>query len=215
MKNEDQHTEEWHKARLGKVTASAVIKITKKTKAGKPTADRAKYMRDLLGERLTGEPKDFFQNKYMKWGNDVEPQARATYEFKTGKQVEDAPFFDHPYIEMAGASPDGLVGVDGLVEIKCPETSTMIEYIEMFDESGEIKEDYFAQMQWQMACTGRAWCDYEVFDPRIKDPDLRAFITNVPRDPAFIADMEADVMKFQAELNDLEAKVRRMMGAQT
>ncbi|WP_299933702.1 lambda exonuclease family protein [uncultured Pelagimonas sp.] len=212
MKNEQQHSDEWYAARVGKVTASAVIKITKRTKAGKKTADYDKYMRDLLGERLTGEPKDFFQNKYMKWGNDVEPQARAIYEMRTGNAVEDAPFVDHPYIDKAGASPDGFAGLDGLVEIKCPETSTMIEYIEMFDADGSIKEDYLVQMQWQMACTGRAWCDYEVFDPRIKDPDLRAFIRRIPRDPAMIAEIEAQVVQFQTEINELEAKVRRVMG---
>jgi putative phage-type endonuclease len=208
MKNDQQGDEAWLADRLGKVTASAVYRICQKTKAGKPTAEYQKYMNELLGERLTREPKDFFKTKSMVFGTESEPQARAAYEFRTDNQVEDAGFVDHPHIAMAGASPDGLVGSDGLIEVKCPDTSTMVAYMAQFMADGGIEEKYLMQMQWQMACTGRAFCDYVVFDPRVKDPSLQMFVTRIPRDPAMIADMEAEVIAFQDKLALLEADFR-------
>jgi predicted phage-related endonuclease len=138
----------------------------------------------------------------MQWGTEQEPFARAAYEIATGQMVDECGFVPHPTIANAGASPDGLVGTDGLVEIKCPNTAGMIDALLTQTVPGK----YNAQMQMQMACTGRAWCDYAVFDPRMP-AKAQLFIKRVPRDPAFIQKMEAEIVKF---LGELDAKVNQL-----
>lgn len=205
MKNDQQGDEEWLKKRMGKVTASEVWRVVKRQKSGKVLAEYGKYMAEILGEKLTGQPKDFFKTRQMAFGTETEPQARAAYEFRTGNQVEVIDFIDHPTIPMAGASPDGLIGADGGLEIKCPETATMIDYTQTIVNEGAIDEKHMWQIQWNMACSGRAWWDYELFDPRIGDSDKQMVCVRVMRDPDMIADMEAKVIEFQRELADLEA----------
>jgi hypothetical protein len=138
----------------------------------------------------------------MQWGNDTEPQARAAYAFYFDADLVAAPFVDHPTIPMAGASPDRLVGSDGLLEIKCPATHTHIATL----LGGPIDPDYITQMQWQMACTGRAWCDWASFDPRMPE-DMRLFIKRVPRDPVRIAELEEAVRNFLAEVDETTTKL--------
>ena len=151
----EQRTDEWFAARLGKVTASRVADVMAKTKTGY-SASRDNYMAQLVVERITGERAESFTNAAMQWGTDQEPFARAAYEAAKDVMVEEEGFVPHPTIQMAGASPDGLVNDDGLVEIKCPNTATQIETL----LTGAIPSKYVAQMQFQMACTGRAWCDF-------------------------------------------------------
>lgn len=194
----EQGTPEWHAQRLGKVTASRIADVTAKTKTGWG-ASRANYMAELLVERLTGNPTEGFMNAAMQWGKDQEPAARETYEFITAATVEQAPFVGHPNIAMAGASPDGFVGTDGLVEIKCPNSATHSDTL-----LGEnIAGKYVAQMQWQMACTGRKWCDWVSFDPRFP-VSMRMFVQRVPRDDAMIKELEKAVTEF---LFDLDGRV--------
>ena len=190
----EQRTPEWHAARLGKVTASRVADVIAKTKTGWG-ASRANLMADLIVERLTGQPASTFTNAAMEWGTEQEPAARAAYSARTGELVEEAGFIDHPRVASSGASPDGLVGDDGLVEFKCPNTATHLDTL----LAGAVPNKYVTQMQWQMACTGRKWCDFVSFDPRLPE-HLRMFVKRVERDDALIAGLEADVTAFLEEL---------------
>lgn len=197
----EQQTEEWFATRIGKVTASRVADVMAKTKTGY-SASRANYMAELICERLTGQQGERFTNAAMAWGVETEPQARAAYEFLTDNTVTETGLVLHPAIADFGASPDGLVGVDGLVEIKCPNTATHIETL-----LGEaVPSKYITQMQAQMACTGRAWCDFVSFDPRLPG-DLQLWVKRVDRDEAFIAEMESEIRAF---LTELDAKVEAL-----
>lgn len=196
-----QGTTDWFAARLGKVTASRVADVIAKTKTGYSTI-RENYMAQLVVERLTQTKAESYTNAAMQWGTDQEPFARAAYEAAQGVMVEEVGFVPHPTIEWAGASPDGLVGDDGLVEIKCPNTATMIEAL----LTGKVPTKYFTQMQFQMACTGRKWCDYVVFDPRMP-AKAQLFVTRVNWDDAYIAEIEAEIVKFLAEV---ESQVQQL-----
>lgn len=199
-----QGTEAWRRARLGRVTASRMADMMAKTKTGWG-ASRANYMAQLICERLTGVPAESYTNAAMQWGIETEPAARAEYEFFRDVEVIEVGFVRHPKIEMAGASPDGLVGDDGLIEIKAPLSATHIETL----LSGGVPGKYVMQVQFQLACTGRAWCDFVSFDPRMPE-DLRLFVRRVERDDAMIADLEKEVEVFLAELAEKEAKLRRL-----
>jgi putative phage-type endonuclease len=197
----EQGTPEWFAQRLGKVTASRIADIMAKTKTG-VSASRGNYLAQLVAERLTGQSADTFKSGAMQHGTETEPQARMVYEAETGQIVTEVAMINHPTIEMSGASPDGLVGTDGLVEIKCPNTSTHIASL-MADKA---PSGYIPQMQWQMACTGRAWCDFVSFDPRMPE-DMQLLIKRVPRDEALIAEYEAEVIKFLAEVQETVDKL--------
>ncbi len=199
-----QGSPEWLAARLGRVTASRVADVVAKTKTGYG-ASRANYMAELVAERLAGAPGERFTNAAMQWGTDKEPEARAAYVFMQDVDVAQVGFIPHPEIEMSGASPDGLVGADGLVEIKCPNTATHIETL----IGQSVPGKYVTQMQWQMACTGRVWCDFASFDPRMP-AEMRLFVRRVHRDDALIAELEREVVTFLAELDDKVAQLRAL-----
>ena len=196
-----QGTPEWFAQRLGKATASRIKDIVAKTKTGYSTS-RDKYLTQLLLERLTGTVAESYSDAAMAWGNDTEPFARAAYEAQKGVMVDQVAFINHPTIEMAGASPDGLVGDDGLVEIKCPMSHTHLESL-----LGGLDDQYKVQVNWQMACTGRKWTDLCSFDPRFP-AELQLVIKRFERDDAFIATLEEEVIKFLAELDDKLNKVK-------
>lgn len=191
----EQRTDEWFAARLGKVTGSRVADLMARTKSG-PAASRQNYMAELICQRLTGQQEEVFVNKAMQRGTELEPDARAVYMLETGEIVTETGLVDHPEIANFAASPDGLIGSDGLIEIKCPNTWTHIETI----KSGEPQRKYFIQMQAQMACTGRAWCDFVSYDDRLPE-HLAYFQTRIMRDDAFISEMLAEVRAFLAELD--------------
>ena len=197
----DQRSEEWFKARLGKVTASRVADVIAKTKTGY-SASRENYMAQLVVERMTNTQAESFTNAAMQWGTDQEPFARAAYEVQQNVLVDETGLDDHPTIAMAGASPDGLVGEDGLVEIKCPNTATHIDTLLTQTVPGK----YITQMQFQMACTGRQWCDFVSFDPRMP-AKAQLFVKRVQRDDGFIKEMEQEITKFLAEVT---AKVEQL-----
>jgi len=198
-----QRSNEWFAARLGKVTASRVADVVAKTKTGYG-AGRANYMADLIVERLTGQKASSFTNAAMEWGTEQEPNAKAAYAAKTGILVEDVGFIDHPTVAMSGASPDGLAE-DGLVEIKCPNTATHLEYI--FD--GKPPQKYVTQMQWQMACAGKPWCDFVSYDPRLPER-LQLMVVRVPRDDDYIKMLEQEVTAFLRELDDKLNKLEKV-----
>jgi len=198
----DQGSEEWFTIRIGKVTASRVADVIAKTKTGY-SASRDNYMAQLICERLTGLKGESFTNAAMQHGTDTEPLARAAYEALQDVLVDEVGFVPHPTIEMAGASPDGLVGDDGLLEIKCPNTATHIETL----ISKVVPSKYNTQMQFQMACTGRKWCDFVSFDNRLPEM-FQLFVTRVPRDEVFIRLIESEIVQFLAELDD---KINKLM----
>jgi putative phage-type endonuclease len=169
--------------------------VVAKTKTGW-SALRANYMAQLIAERLTGEVQESYTNAAMQWGSDTEGRAREAYQFRIDAEVQPAGFVNHPTIIMSGASPDGYVGDLGLVEIKCPNTATHIETL--IDQS--VPSKYLTQMQWQMACTGRKWCDFVSFDPRMPE-SMRFMMSRVYRDDVLIATLENNVRDFLAELD--------------
>jgi len=199
----EQRTDDWFAARLGKVTASRVADVIAKTKTGYG-AGRANYAADLVVERLTGQKASSFTNAAMEWGTEQEPYARAAYSAKTGILVEEVGFIDHPTVAMSGASPDGLAE-EGLVEIKCANTATHLEYI--FD--GKPPQKYVTQMQWQMACAGKPWCDFVSYDPRLPER-LRLLVVRVPRDDDYIKMLEQEVTTFLQELDDKLNKLEKV-----
>ena len=198
-----QRTPEWFELRLGKVTASRIGDLMAKTRSGY-SASRANYMTELAIQRLTGAVGQGFTSPAMQWGTEQESNARNAYSFFTDDDVNEIAFIDHPTIEQAGASPDGLVGDDGLVEIKCPNSATHLDTL----LRGIIKNQYVLQMQWQMACSGRKWCDFVSFDPRFPE-DLKIFIKRVERDDKLIAEITAEVKKFLAELDELMTQLKQ------
>lgn len=197
-----QGSPEWFADRCGKVTASRIADIIAKTKSGE-SASRANYRAQLVAERLTGKPADSFSNAAMQWGTDNEPFARMAYEALTGIFVKETGFVPHPQIEQAGASPDGLAD-DGLTEIKCPNTSTHIDYF----LSGLPPEKYKPQMAWQMACTGRKWCDFVSFDPRMPE-NMQIMIARYVPDDGYISMLEDEVKKFLFEVDEIIEKLMR------
>ncbi len=192
----NQGTPEWLQARCGLVTASRISDVLAKIKSGE-AASRRDYRAQLVAERISGKPTESFTNAAMQWGTEHEPFARAAYELSTDSFVEQVGLIRHPEIIMTGASPDGLVSHDGLVEIKCPNTATHIEYA----LSGKPPAKYQNQMLWQMECTGREWCDFVSFDPRMPE-DMRLFIVRFYRDQQRIEDMKDEVINFICEVEE-------------
>jgi len=198
-----QGSPEWFDVRRGKVTASRVPDLVARTKSGWG-ASRVNYMAELIAERLTGTSAASYTNAAMQWGTEMEPEARAAYEFRHDCDVAEIGFVEHPEILMSGASPDGLVGDDGLVEIKCPNTATHIDTL----MGQAVPSKYVIQMQWQMACTGRKWCDFASFDPRMPE-SMRLFVKRVTRDEHEIMALEKEVKLFLIELDAKVATLKR------
>jgi len=195
-----QGTDEWKQSRVGIVTASRFADVMTKIKTGE-SATRYNYKAEIIAERLTGKPTESFVSFAMQWGTDHEPEARTIYETIHELKVEETGLVKHPQIE-AGASPDGLVGKDGLIEIKCPNTATHITTL----IKGEAPKYYMSQMQGQMWITGRNWCDFISYDTRLNDK-LAYFCIRVPRDDDFIAELEDEVDKF---LKDVDTVIKQL-----
>jgi putative phage-type endonuclease len=191
----DQRSAAWFEARLGKATASRIADIVAKTKSGY-AATRKNYAAQLVCERLTGNPAETFTSPAMQWGTDTEAEARHAYRQHALCEVRECGFVDHPTVAMSGASPDGLIGDDGLLELKCPNSSTHIETL--LGKSAPAK--YVHQMMWQMACTGRAWCDFCSYDPRLPE-EMRLFVIRLHRNDEMIAELEREVAIFLEEVD--------------
>ena len=142
----------------------------------------------------------------MLWGTEHEADARTVYEFETGNVVQEVGYIAHPVFKFSGASPDGLVGDDGMVEIKCPNTATHIETL----LSQTVPKRYYTQMQWQLGCTGRKWCDFVSYDPRMKDAELVLFSKRVGTDEPFLVEAMAAVVEAEKELCELVEKIRAL-----
>ncbi len=191
-----QRTEAWYQARCGKVTASRIGDLMAKTKSGY-SSSRKNYMAELIIEKLTGNAnKESYCSSAMQWGIDNEDKAKEAYEFKTFNQIDEVGFIDHPEIINSGASPDGLIDDKGLIEIKCPNSATHLDIL--IDE--KIDKKYIYQMQFQMSCTGREWCDFVSFDPRMPEK-IQLLVKRVNRDNEIITEIENEIKLFLEELN--------------
>jgi putative phage-type endonuclease len=198
----EQGSPEWLAIRLGKVTASRITDVLAKGKSGE-AATREDYRTELLVQRLTNEPGESFTNAAMEWGTQTEPMARIAYEAQANVFVEQVAFVDHPTIEWFGCSPDGLVGETGLLEIKCPASKNHLKYL----LAGKPPAKYVPQMQCQMAVTGREWCDFVSYDPRLPE-DLQLFVVRLERDVSYIMAMEEEVDKFLKEVSGMYSKLK-------
>lgn len=189
----DQRSVEWHQARLGHATGSRASDII----AGKDTQARKGYITQLVTERLTGQSQDFYTNADMQRGIDVEPVARAAYQ-ASNELVDEVGFIKHPTILWFGASPDGLVGSDGLVEIKCPRSTTHLEYI----QAKKPPAKYIPQMMAQLSCTGRKWVDFVSFDNRFPE-HLQLFVVRFQPSAEELEQFESKIKSFLSEVNNL------------
>ena len=204
----EQRTDDWFQQRLGKVTASRISDVIAKTKTGVSTS-RQNYLVQLVSERITGKKGDSFVNQAMLDGIERESAARELYMLTRGTSVTEVGFFDHPIIKNSGASPDGAVNAEeedkyaGLIEIKCPiettHTNTLI--------SKSVPSKYIPQMQWQLACTGAKWVDFVSYNPNFP-MELQLFIVRVDRDDTYIAELEAEVLKFLDEVDQTILKLK-------
>ena len=200
----EQGSPEWLQARAGMVTASRISDVMAKGKGGNEAATRRDYKFEIVTEILTGLPTpSLFENEAMRWGKEQEPFARAAYEMRYGVMVDQVGLVIHPSIDRGAASPDGLVGETGLIEIKCPKTSTHIDYL----MAGVPPAKYRDQMLWQMDCTERLGCDFASFDPRLPE-ELQLFVVPFSLDSARIDEIRAEVQQFLAEVDEIVAKLR-------
>jgi putative phage-type endonuclease len=199
-----QGTDEWRVARLGKVTASRVADVIAKTKTGY-SSSRENYMAQLICERMTNQFQESYTNAAMIHGTATEPLARAAYEAHANVLVDEVGIIDHPFIPMSAASPDGLVSIDGMLEIKCPNTATHFDTL----LKGEVPSKYSIQMQWQMACANRLWCDFVSFDPRAPE-GLQLFVKRVDRNDAYILELETEINKFLEEMDKRIEKLNQL-----
>lgn len=200
----EQGSPQWLAMRLGKLTASRMADVLATTRSG-PSASRKNYLAQLVAERMTGQPSESFTNAAMAWGTEHEPLARAEYEMLKDVMVDQVDFVDHPTIEWCGASPDGLVGNEGLVEIKCPNTATHIDYL----LAGIPPAKYQPQMALQLLCTGRVWCDFVSYDPRMPEKH-RLFVVRYMPEAEYLEKVSAEAVRFldevQETINQLERK---------
>jgi hypothetical protein len=207
-----QGSREWFQSRAGRVTASEVAKtvsfLKRGDKKGEETQARSDYKAQIITEILTGEPvMDGYLSRFMEWGTSNEDGARTAYEVERSVLTDRVGFAIHPTIERAGSSPDGLLGDDGMIEIKCPKTETHLRYI----LADVVPEDYKPQMYWNMVCCERAWADFVSFDPRLPDV-LQLFIKRLPRDEQKIVELEAGVRVFLAEVDQTIAALKAKVG---
>jgi putative phage-type endonuclease len=198
----EQGSAQWLQARLGLITASRISDVMNYLKKGGEGADRRNYRRELAVERLTGRSIEHFVSQAMEFGTEQEPFARAAYELHSGEMVEQVGFVLHPSLDIAGASPDGLVGSDGMIEIKCPQATTYLDWL----SAGTEPEQHYDQMQWNMACCEREWCDFVAYQP-LYPREKRLLVVRVKRDDQRIAEIENEVTKIAGEVEAMLAAI--------
>lgn len=203
----EQKTEEWYAIRAGKASGSGVKNIRAKIKSGE-SATRRNYRMKLVMERLLGRPlEDGYSNAYMERGTEMEPIARAMYEAESENMVDEVAWVPHPTIENFGVSPDGLVGTDGLVEIKVPSMPVHIGYwLDAMD--GKVPTDYTDQMLAQLACTQRKWCDFVSYDDRVVE-DMQLVVIRFEPDRKEIEELEKEVKQFLHEVDQEVLKINQ------
>lgn len=205
-----QRSPEWYQYRAGRVTGSRIADVVARNRPkkgqseGDYTAKRAAYMKLIVAERLSGQAQG--NGRVVRSLDEraaLEPKARQAYQFYYGQKVQVIGFIDHPQIQWAGCSPDGLIGEDGMTEFKAPDAA---QHCEMM-ETGIIDEGYLAQIQFGLACSKRAWCDFGSYCPTMPE-DMKLWVRRIPRNDLIIKAMESEVIKFTAEVDE---KVRRIL----
>jgi len=194
----EQGTPEWLQFKVGKVSASKIADVTAKLANGQPGATRKRYLGDITRERLSNKPTERYTNEAMAWGKTHEPKARAAYCLEHMVPVRQIGCALHPSIPWSLASPDGLVGKQGLLEIKCPHVSN--NHQELMLGEAKISDAYYQQIQWQLACTERAWCDFVSFDPEMPE-HLQLWVQRIERDDMRIGILEQEVRAFLDEVD--------------
>lgn len=196
----EQGSPEWHALRCGKITASRLIDIVRgfgrDGKRSNHKASRADYIMEKVIERMTGRQEEGFESEDMRNGKINEPLARCSYEAELGVIVTEVPFIDHPEISGLGYSPDGLVGDDGLIEIKCPKPKEHVRNM----LTGDVKRDYIYQMQTGLFVTGRKWCDFVSYCPKMP-VEHQLYIKRFERDDDIISEIEVEVGSVLAEID--------------
>lgn len=195
-----QGSDEWFLQKLGKISGSKITLLLSEGRAGKESLTRKKYKNELIRERITGKRIETFKTPLMRRGIELEPLARVLYEVRNNVMVDQVSFIDHPTIAMAGCSPDGLIGHDGLLEIKCPSPENHLGHI--LEDGKDLIDTYYDQVQWQICVTQRDWCDLVSFDPEMPD-HLRLFSKRIYRDTDWIAKAEAAVIAVNAEIETI------------
>lgn len=185
-------------SRCGKLTGSRMAAAMSFKKDGSPSAERDRLLKELLVERVTGISFRRYVTPAMEWGTLMEPEAKMAYEVATGNICIPCGYYDHPSIDMLGATPDALIAPDGLAEFKAPTTVTHIEYV----LSGVVPPAYVPQMSLQLLCTGRRFCDFASYDPRIREPSRRLFIRRFEPTADELAVVEQAAVRFLADLED-------------
>ena len=203
IERSEQGSAAWLYERCGFVTASRFRDVMAKLKSGKPSEKRQTYLMECVIERLTGRPNDHFASTAMQWGTDQEPHSRMAYESATGAMVEEVGFIKHPTLPMVGGSPDGLIGEDGGWESKSPYNSA----VHLYTVLEGMPEEHIAQVQGCMWLTGRAWWDFQSFDPRLPEP-LNRYCQRIERDEKYIAALEAEVIAFSAEVAEMVERLK-------
>jgi putative phage-type endonuclease len=207
----EQRSDEWRQARVGHVTASRVADIIKTINGGKAySTKRANYLDEIVSERITDQPADWKEIRTLNDRAALEPDARACYSFYTGHQVKEIGFVRHPVIPYAGASPDGIVGKAGMIEIKCLDSKN---HLKLFTERwDDVVAEYLPQMQFGLCCTGRKWCDFVAFNPTMPE-DLKLFTLTVKRDESAMERLERAVEEFLAEVDAKVEAIRSKAAA--
>ena len=198
----EQGSDEWKQARLGHVTASNIAEVMSKGKGNAEAVGRYKYKVRLVAERLTMTAGESYANAAMQWGIEQEQFACIEYEAATNQFVDKVGFVLHPEIEWVGVSPDRFVGHEGLIEVKCPNTTTHLDYL--FEN--KVPSEYYKQIQCQLWVTGRQWCDFISYDPRLPKRN-QLLIVRTERDEKLIAEMKTETEKFLAEVQNLIMKL--------
>lgn len=194
----------WLKCRVGLITASRLKDVLDYTQKGKPSAKRKGYLMELVAERLTGRATEHYVSYAMDHGTAIEPLARAAYEVAFDVETDRIGFALHPTLNFTGASPDSLVGDDGGLEIKGPETTTHLDWM----VADVVPPEHVPQMMWNMVCCERKWWDFLSYDDRIEDPTLQTFIKRLEYDQKLVDQYTAEVLKFEAEINAVIDQVR-------
>jgi putative phage-type endonuclease len=204
-----QGSEEWRQARSGSIGASDAPSVVRRVKSGGFSADRESLLAVKVLERITNTPVEPYRSAAMLQGTAREPEARMTYALVKGVEVEEIALVPHPTIKGSHCSPDGLVGLDGLVEIKCPMAAQHLDTL----LNGQISSDHLTQMMWQMACTGRAWDDFVSYSSDFPGP-MQIWIKRVHRDAKRIAELEREIATFIKEIDQrVEQLSRRYQAA--
>jgi len=200
----EQRTAEWFAARAGRITASRFGDVISRTRTGQPTSERKRYLAELVFERTAQAARHEISSRSLTWGQEVEPFQKEAFELETGLVVMPGGFHVHPRYPFIAASPDGLIGADGGLEMKSPHSEAV--HVQTLLEG--MPPEHMPQVQGGMACTGRSYWYFSSYDPR-QAPHLRLYVQRIPRDDAYIARLIAELQAFEAEVADAVARLER------